>query len=209
MVLRETFLDKYRNKQDLNIAVLKTGTTLSELCKQVGKGETITVVAIMLRNFCAQYNVSKNMTQSQIEDYAADLVLDYAERRGVSDHLPPEMEAWKLEEYAIFFDRAGKGDFGVPFDRIDRGVIEQMFEQYMAERNAARWELEQEEVTRRWQTPNIHPRVSEYLPEEKRARTINDLTTNSEKNAILDPLAQLRAKYGPEADAGNNAGAGN
>lgn len=143
----------------MNVAVLTTGTSIKEFVDGIGRVHAITLVAIMLRNFCSQFNVSKNMSQSQIEDYACDLVLDYYDRR--------DTIAWKFEEYAIFFDRAAKGEFRKPngdsfiFDRIDRDVIESIFEVYLQERTAARWKIEDDaEAKKRAGDPPPPPRTS-------------------------------------------------
>lgn len=198
MVLHEL----YYSKPDRGLAtvdVLKTGLSLKIAVDSMGMGHTIALVAIMIKNFCASFNVSKNMTQSQIEDYAADLVLDYYK----NDHTPIP---WRVEEYAIFFDRAAKGEFkqkngnSFIFDHIDRDVIENMFSVYMPERTAARWKIEDElEEKKRFQVPA--PRMSgnefEYDDNGKahlKGPTVFDLQKDTSKDP--DAIKELGPKYG-------------
>lgn len=193
LALREHFYDKCRSRHELTIATIQRGSALRDVIAAVGVENVIFLVAVMIRNFCQQYNVSKNMSQDQIEDLAGDLVLDFKDRGNQV----------RLEELAIFFDRAAKGEFNqdgksLVFDRIDRGVIELMLDRYFEQdRTAAVWQLMDERSKQHTDGVPILPRTSGRVktnPDDgyKEVPTINDLISVDLQN----DLDKLEKKYG-------------
>lgn len=199
--------DKSSDRLELSKNVLKDGVNLPEVVKVIGIPATMSVVALMVQRFCQQFNVSKNMSASQVEDFAADLVLEFNNRKG---------NQVRLEELAIFFDRAGKGEFtrkdGRPFifDRIDRGVLEEMMDHYFTnDRTAAVWAIEDEkEAAKRNQlggdeVAQIFPRSSPATVFDKDGneitpKNIYDLAGTGSRFAIAKTLKELGEKYGGE-----------
>jgi hypothetical protein len=105
MILSETFYRGNPDGRSIAIATLKNGTPVKQLFQELGAVKSIFLLGEMIRNYCAQFNVSKNMTPEQIESLAADLYLDFKDRPGNSV---------MLEELAVFFDRAIRGEFYDP-----------------------------------------------------------------------------------------------
>jgi hypothetical protein len=142
VILYENFYSKNRDTLSLSKAVILEGAGLKPLLETFGFIPVYSLIAAMIDNYCSKFNVLRNMTQSQIEDLAADLTLDFKKREGTDI---------TLEELTIFFDRAAKGEFIrngkklVPFDRIDRGLIEDLLDFYFeTDRTAAVWNVQDE-----------------------------------------------------------------
>lgn len=107
--------------------VLKQGTYILVLKKHMDPMDIAKVIAALLTDYCNSYNVVRNMSAQQIVDWAIEEV--------------ENLEHYTLEDYVVFFQQAKSGKFGQPFDRIDRGTVDSMFEQYHNERTAALREL--------------------------------------------------------------------
>lgn len=144
LILHENFYKGKDNGAEVALAVIKTGAPVKVLAAELGAVKTIYLLSEIVRRYCSQFNVSKNMTPDQIEDLAAEMYLDFKDRKGNSV---------MLEELIIVFDRAAKGEFCdpdtgkkiVPFDRIDRGLIESFLDVYFeTDRTAAIWQIEDE-----------------------------------------------------------------
>lgn len=185
---------------ELTKLVFRQGAPIKPLIEAMGVVPVIAIVAAMIDRYCSQFNVSKNMNQTQIEDLAADLVLGFKTRQGNSV---------MLEELAIFFDRAAKGEFEkkgkklVPFDRIDRGLIEEMLDVYFeTDRTQAVWAIEDELNARR-----VEPEPSDTLrlsgPASPEPVSVGDMYTRlagqPDKMRLAKMFNELEERYGEGA----------
>jgi hypothetical protein len=114
-------------------AVVKSGVPIGHMAKEIGKGNLVKLLCILIADLCGAYNVVRNMSSDQILDYAVEQVEDCPH--------------YHFEDYVIFFDRAKRGFFGQPFDRIDRGILDDWFEQYHEVRKKAMWAVQDEHKT--------------------------------------------------------------
>lgn len=172
LTLREHFYKPFPDPLDLGVAVLKKGSPFPEVVRTLGMAKTVFIVAVMIDNFCKQFNLGqgKNMNQGQIEDLAGILVMDFTDRKG---------NAVMLEELAIFFDKAPtmKRKDGKPFifDRIDRLVIEEMLDFYFEnDRTQAVWKIEDD--LKRLRTIEGPEPLARLTPEDD-APTVGDFYT--------------------------------
>jgi len=86
------------------------------------------IVTKMLDKFCNSFNVVRNMTIEQKADYS--FVLIDSNMHGAL----PTCPSYRLEDLAVFFEKAKTGVYGVPFDHLDCSVIEGMLDKYHQER---------------------------------------------------------------------------
>lgn len=110
--------------------VIKEGTYMGLLAQQMGPAVLVKMLILLVTDFCKQYNVVRNMSTDQITDYCIEQVEEYPH--------------YKFEDYVLFFDAAKKGNYGVPFDHIDKAVIDTWFEKYHQQRVAAKDDIHQE-----------------------------------------------------------------
>lgn len=204
-MLRANYYSKASTPVELGMLVFKEGTTFPEIAKEVGTKKTVYIVFCLIQNFCNQFNLNpgKNMNFQQVLDLATDIATSFIDRKG---------NQVRLEEMAIFFDKAGKGEYkrknGQPFifDRIDRQVIEEMMDHYFEnDRTATVWALEDERNNRFKELPAIEeaPRM---LPEDD-APTVGDLYTRLAGKPGAIKLAKLGEKYLGNEARNDDAGA--
>lgn len=204
LMLRTNFYAKATTPEELGILVFKQGTTFPEISKEVGTKRTVYIVFCLIQNFCNQYNLGagKNMNFQQVIDLATDITTGFIDRKG---------NAVRLEEMAIFFDKAGKGEYkrknGQPFifDRIDRQVIEEMLERYFeTDRTAAVWALEdaQNNAWKERQAPEPDPLARMIADDD--APTVGDLYTRLAGKPGAISLQKLKEKYLGNGTTGNN-----
>lgn len=203
LILHENFYSRATDPLELSKLVIKEGTPLKPLIETLGVIAITSIIAAMIDGYCQQFNISKNMTQRQIEDLALDLCLNFKVRKGNSV---------MLEELAVFFDRAGKGEFSrngkklVPFDRIDRQIIEDMMDVYFEEeRTAAIWALHDEREALKRGTIEDTPRLTDAP--EAAPLPFKDIYLNmageGPKFALAKLMNELHQKYG-DADQAIN-----
>lgn len=187
----------------LSLQVLKTGTPFKIIARELGAVKSIFLISEVLRNYCGQFNVSKNMTPDQIEDYAAEMYLDFKDRNGNSV---------MLEEIIIVFDRAAKGGFSdpktgkkiVPFDRIDRTLLDQILDVYFeVDRTQAIHAIE-DQLNDKRRTPaddDAKRLEGATFPE---GTTIGDIYTTlagqPDKMRLAKLLNEMEVKYGQQSE---------
>jgi hypothetical protein len=110
--------------------IINHGLPLAVLLQTAGAEDTYRTVGLMIAKFCGAFNVVRNMTPEQIVDYSFTLV-----NENMSGSLPYN-PSYRLEDLAVFFERAKTGRYGKPFDHIDASVIEGMLDKYHEERLA-------------------------------------------------------------------------
>lgn len=201
IILYENFYSRADDAQGVALLALKEGTPVKALIQVMGLLPITAVIGAMIDGYCQQFNVSKNMTARQIEDLAIDLATMFNNRKGNSV---------MLEELAIFFDRLGKGDFVdasgkklIPFDRIDRGLIEAAMDIYFeTDRTQAVWKMEDEKRIKMQEVP---PAEDFRLSNEggiTEPQPIGDIYTDLAGKPGAIPLAkmlnELNEKYGNE-----------
>lgn len=104
------------------------GYSLYRMKKEIGLLNTTMIVATMLAKLCGAFNVSKNMTTEQIQDFALTLVED-------NIHGSYENPSFRIEDLAVFFEQAKTGKFGRPFDYVDAALINEWLDAYRSERD--------------------------------------------------------------------------
>lgn len=109
-------------------AVVQAGTPMPVIRETLGLKPLAKVLGRMIANFCGAFNVSKNMTPPQIADYAITLI----EEDSIFGTW--ESPCYRLEDYAVFFERAKSGRYGKPFDYIDGALINSFMTEYHKER---------------------------------------------------------------------------
>ena len=107
--------------------IINDGLPLALLLKSEGEN-AYKIVAKMIAKFCGNFNVVRNMTPEQIVDYAYILIDE-----NMNGSLPYN-PGYRLEDLAVFFERAKTGRYGKPFDHIDCSVIDGMLDKYHEER---------------------------------------------------------------------------
>lgn len=132
-------------------AILDKGLPLKNLQHSIGMADTVKLLTALIAQFVASFNVSKNMNAQQIQDLAFTLLDEY---QSGSFYCP----SYRLEDFAVFFERAKKGEFGRPFDYVDAALILEWLAKFDAERSQAmreeiqRREAEQEKRDREGKT---------------------------------------------------------
>lgn len=107
---------------------------ISDLIKQEGARKILLLLAIMVRDFCASFNVVRNMNEDQILE-AAGMLME-------------ECGNFRLEDYVIMFSMAKKGQLVKVFDRIDLEVITNVLDAYWQNRNEAANKAQESEFSR-------------------------------------------------------------
>jgi hypothetical protein len=90
-------------------AILNNGTQLSVLKNELGLDYSASILALMIGDFCSNFNTRFPMSAEQIADFAIELLTDYW--------------TYRLEDFVAFFALAKRGNFGKVYDRIDAAVI--------------------------------------------------------------------------------------
>jgi hypothetical protein len=194
LILHEKFLKPGKDGQGIALLAIRRGTPFKEIAKELGPVKTIFLISEIIRNYCRQYNVSKNMTPDQIEDYAAECYLDFTDRSGNSV---------MIEEIIIVFERAAAGQLChrttkkplVPFDRIDRTILDEILDTYFeTDRTKAVWAIEDEKRERIEKTPPELRLANEGGTAEP--ETIGEIYTKLAGKPGAISLQKLHEKYG-------------
>lgn len=98
---------------------------LPGLVAQYGDKKVHAVLVIMLTEFVQSFNVGKTMDAAQIIACAYELIMS------------AEEDQFSIEDLALFFQKAKRGDYGKSYDRIDQPVIFEWFEQHRQARYEA------------------------------------------------------------------------
>ena len=113
--------------------IVDKGVPMAVLKKEIGHRELIEILSLMISKFTANFNVSRNMTADQITDYAMYLIDNDTSGSW-------ENPSYKLEDYAVFFEKAKTGIYGKIYERIDSTIIEEMLDEYHKERSEKYYE---------------------------------------------------------------------
>lgn len=97
--------------------------TIKSLSVQMGKKPTLALIVTLVKNFCDSFNVVRNMNQQQMIE-AAVMLLD-------------ECDNFRLEDYAMMFQMAKRGELKDIHDRIDLQVITEILDAYWQRRHQA------------------------------------------------------------------------
>ena len=110
-----------------NFELIIAGDTLIKVHQDIGFSGIIKSVSLMLSNLCSAFNVSKNMNKDQILDYAITLVEQ-------NQHGTEDDPSFRIEDFAVFFEYARRGNYGKPFDYVDATLIQEWLLKYKEER---------------------------------------------------------------------------
>lgn len=159
--------------------IIENGYTLFRLKKEIGLLNTTMIVATMITKLCGAFNVSKNMTIEQIQDFALTLVEDNL-------HGSYDYPSLRIEDLAVFFELAKTGKFGRPFDYVDGGLIIEWLNKYFVERDE-RWH--------NWIAYEKHNQPDTKISSEE------STMTNEERKKIIDEMVGKIQKSKEEMDA--------
>ena len=176
------------------------GAALQQLKPVFGVGGLIGIVSVLVERFNSLFNfhASKKMTSAQIEDIAAELVLDFLDRK---------QTPVTLEEMAVFFDRAGRNEFINPkngrpfiFDRIDKSVIYEMLDFYFEDekegRTAAVWSLQDEKEMKLREINAAPPMPRMTAQDDATPLDFEKWATEGRSHLTGKGLLDLHKKYG-------------
>ncbi|WP_157580875.1 hypothetical protein [Segetibacter koreensis] len=104
---------------------------IKSLLAELGKKTMLKVLFLLVKDFCSSVNVVRNMNQDQMIETAAMLI--------------DECDNFRLEDYAMMFSMAKRGELVKIMDRLDMSVITQMLDEYWKRRNQAALKLEENE----------------------------------------------------------------
>jgi hypothetical protein len=218
LTLHENFYKGNPDGKSVAIATIRKGVPIKSVSTDLGPVKTIFLITEIIRRYCSQFNVNKNMTPDQIEDLAGELYLMFVDRLGNSV---------MLEELITVFDRAARGDFLnqqgkkiIPFDRIDRTLIEEFLDVYFeTDRTQAIWQLEDDkrnamenQLNEKYGgAPVQHPRETPLIVLDKQGndvtpKNIYDLAGTGAKFTMAKTLKQLHEKYGNDTASAGSAG---
>jgi hypothetical protein len=107
---------------------------ITDLVQSQGEPVIMLILAVMVRDFCASMNVVRNMNEEQILETAAMLL--------------EEAGNFRLEDYAVMFAMAKKGQLFEIRDRIDLQVITALANEYYARRRDAKLAMEEQHIER-------------------------------------------------------------
>lgn len=104
---------------------------LRDVIAREGRKKMLTVLVLLVKDFCASMNVVRNMTEDQMIECAAMLL--------------EECGNFRLEDYVMMFAMAKRGQLIKIYDRLDIQVITGLLDEYWKHRSeAGRKELERE-----------------------------------------------------------------
>lgn len=134
------------------VKAIKEGTPIAVMKKEVGEANVAMVLTKMILDFASSFNLgnNKNINRQQAQDLALMLINRFS-------HGSYESPGFRLEDFALFFERAKFGGFSVKvFDRIDAALISEWMEEYFCERE----EKYLYELKRQTELPEIPNAVS-------------------------------------------------
>lgn len=105
---------------------------ICDLLKVENQVDMLILVSTLVRDFCSGVNVARNMNEDQILEAAAMLL--------------NECGNFRLEDYAVMFSMAKKGQLVKFYERIDLEVITAIVDAYWIHRNKAAQEAQEQEA---------------------------------------------------------------
>jgi hypothetical protein len=105
---------------------------ISDLIQVQGEPRILLIISIMIRDFCASFNVVRNMNEDQILESAVMLMT--------------ECGNFRLEDYTMMFAMAKKGQLVKIYDRIDIEVITNILDKYWNTRKDAAIQAQESEA---------------------------------------------------------------
>lgn len=128
---------------------------ISNLVASEGRKRMLTIMVLMVKDFCTSMNVVRNMNEDQMIE-SANMLLE-------------ECDNFRMEDYIMMFSMAKKGTLEVKiYDRIDIQLIAQIMDAYWLQRKHA-GKKSQEENAERFDTMGVTTRTKELMsPEEAR-----------------------------------------
>ncbi len=108
---------------------------INELVETMGKKQMLTILTLMVKDFCSSLNVVRNMNEDQMIEAAA-MLLD-------------ECDNFRLQDYVLMFTMAKRGKFHPQvkiLDRIDIQLISSLHDHYYEIRKAAGMRYQEQEV---------------------------------------------------------------
>lgn len=136
------------------VVAISTGTPLGLLKSSLGLKDATKILSVMIAKFVGAFNVSKNMTPDQIQDLAITWI---EEESGTGSFDCP---AYRLEDFALFFEMAKTGKYGRPFDYVDAALINQWLDLYHSDRvDKFRQDLRNKEIERNKITPEEQSKI--------------------------------------------------
>lgn len=158
---------------------------ITDLVQARGEPVIMLILSVMIRDFCATMNVVRNMNEEQILEAAAMLL--------------NECGNFRLEDYAIMFTMAKKGQLFEVRDRIDLQIITAIADAYYAQRRDAKINMQDQELERLEAQKPIHrPPATETDRMNDRFITVGSAFTEL-KNVIkskIEPKQVLNGKAG-------------
>ncbi len=142
---------------------------VAALAKEHGTNYMLSVLTLMVKDFCSSLNVVRNMNEDQMIEAGA-MLLD-------------ECDNFRLEDYLMMFSMAKKGELVDIRDRIDLQVITAMLDTYHARRAMAAQEAEAAEYNSLQQLGSVLTTRDEMNPHD---RALDDAATGLA--AALDGL---------------------
>lgn len=154
---------------------------ITDLVTSQGEPTLVLILSVMVRDFCACMNVARSMNQDQIIE-AAYMLLN-------------EAGNFRLEDYAVMFSMAKKGDLVKIYERIDLEVITAIANEYYARRRDAKIAAQEQEIERQEvQAPHIASKQIYSTPEDRRNGGDLDYKLTSMAGAISGIGTELRKK---------------
>lgn len=152
---------------------------IKDLIKDNSEPVVLLLIAVMVRDYCASVNVSRNMNEDQILEAAAMLM--------------EEAGNFRLEDYAMMFAQAKRGKLVKVYERIDLSTITDMADAYYAERRDAKINQQEQEIERQEvQAPHIAPKQIYSTPEDRAASNDMDYKLTSISGAISQTKRDLQ-----------------
>lgn len=122
--------------------------TITQVIADIGEPATLLMISILIKDFCASVNVSRNMNEDQILE-AALMLLN-------------ERGNFRMEDYTVMFAMASRGELVKIYERVDLSVITEIADAYYARRRDEKIAMEEADIERQeaqplipksWETP--------------------------------------------------------
>lgn len=102
--------------------IYNSGLPIKSVVEQDGLVNTYKILNLMLNRFLQYFNLAIKMSEDQVAEYACQMV-DLS-----------IIDGYTLEDFAVFFEKAKTGIYGVPKVSIDGAFINTMLDKYNLER---------------------------------------------------------------------------
>lgn len=180
---------------------------IRDLVKTEGKKRMLSLIVLLVKDFCGSVNVVRNMNEDQMIE-TAQMLLD-------------ECDNFRLEDYVMMFAMAKRGKFHPEvkiLDRIDIQLVAAMMDCYWTHRRSAGNKAHEEEI-KRLESLGSTLRIEESMnkQDQQMLRAAENLQsameqlrtgltrTMTEEEAKAD-LHQPAVSYGYETDENGAAG---